>query len=734
MKRLLSNIRHIHIKRGAVIKTAVIVIIALLAAAVTERCLYARPEVKKLVVAMLSPAPFIQYFVNMHLRAFVRAMLNSLTLLRIFLFFIFYLFVGFHFLFPIKKMYSWIFEHRYILSLALFLFLVLGQFHGSSIAMFDQVIQPGQGSSYVQPVLGKACAIRSDEWLVATPDRLATQFGNTHYGRYNYILRGTKTSNLAAGNMYLNYSSLGTPLFLGYFLFGEAYGLSIKWWGTIFLCLLVSVEMCMIITKKRKLLSTVGGFLITFSSYFMWWSLVDWVLAAQAAIVCGYYFLYARNRWSKILLALGVALSISNYCVELYPAWQVPAGFLFLGILIWILWENRIQLKQLKIFDWVVVACALIFAGSIVYAYMKADTDYIQIITNTVYPGHRQDYGGNYNLNKLFYGFISPLLPFLNFENPSEAGIFVTFFPIPMILSIVLLIRSRFKDLLSFILLIFSGILISYICIGWPAFLCKITLMDYTMSGRAIDILAFAQLYLLLACLSRFEGVKKFHPITAIVLACGTTAYSVYICLHSFTEVKIATWYIIAAAIIMFMMCYIIMIETSYRWNTAVSSALIIIMFISGATVNPLQKGLDAIYSKPLAKEVASIVKTNPNAKWAAVSCGLIPQQFLVACGAPTINSVNFIPNLELWERLDPSKKYSNIYNRYCHVAIVLTEDKTSFKLVSTDYIQVNLSYSDIKKAGITYLYSLGKIESKDGLKIKRIYDTDGCDIYQLIS
>jgi hypothetical protein len=725
-------IRYIKIRRKSVIKILIIMVVAFVLSAATDRVMYARQQVKQLLHAMLHAAPFHEYLVNMHLLTFISTMLNPLTFNRMILFFIFFVFLGLHLVIPIKKMYAWIFNYRYIVALAIFLFLVLNQYNGSSVQIFDSVIQNGQGSAFVQPIMGKARSIRSDEWLVATPNRLSAQFGSTPYGRYNYILRGTKTPNIAAGNMYLSYASLGNISNLGYFLFGQAYGQSIAWWGMLLLSILLSIEMCMIITKKRKLLSVAGGFLIAFSAYFQWWSFVNWIVTAQAAVVCGYYFLYAKKLYSKILLAIGLALSLACFIVSLYPAWQVPAGYLFLGILIWLLWDNRDRIKQMKIFDWIVLGCAFIFTASIVVAYLKADADYMQGIMTTVYPGKRMDNGGNFSLDKLFYGFCTPLFPFLNFANASEAGTIITFFPIPIILSLVLLIKSKFKDLLSIILLIFSAILASYICIGWPAWLTKITLMSYSSSMRAIDIFTLAMLYLLLASISRFQGVKKLHPVSAFILAVATTGLSVFIPLHHFTEVSIPVWYTVAASIFIFLISYFIMVEMSNRSETLVCCALIVVMLFSGTTVFPLQKGFDAIYSKPLAKEVAYIMKQNPAAKWAAISCGIVPQQFLVACGAPTIDSTNIIPNLTLWRALDPSGQYNQIYNRYAHVEIVLTEEPTSFNLIGADYMHINLSYDDVQKTGVSYFYSLAPLESKDGLELHLIYNEYGSYIYQI--
>ena len=45
----------------------------------------------------------------------------------------------------------------------------------SSIGMFDNYVQPGQGSEFVTPVYGETHSIRSDEWAVSTPRYLTAK-------------------------------------------------------------------------------------------------------------------------------------------------------------------------------------------------------------------------------------------------------------------------------------------------------------------------------------------------------------------------------------------------------------------------------------------------------------------------------------------------------------------------------------------------------------------------------
>lgn len=94
-----------------------------------------------------------------------------------------------------KKLCEFIFDKRFYLAVAMFLLLVVMRVNFSSIGMFDNYVQPGQGSEFVTPVYGEAHAIRSDEWAVSTPRYLTAKY--TDYGKYNYIIMGKQTENIA---------------------------------------------------------------------------------------------------------------------------------------------------------------------------------------------------------------------------------------------------------------------------------------------------------------------------------------------------------------------------------------------------------------------------------------------------------------------------------------------------------------------------------------------------------
>ena len=155
---------------------------------------------------------------------------------------------------------------------------------------------------------------------------------------------------------------------------------------------------------------------------------------------------------------------------------------------------------------------------------------------------------------------------------------------------------------------------------------------------------------------------------------------------------------------------------------------------ITGVYIRPITKGTYAVDSKPLAKEIQSIVKTDKKSKWIAYGGGIVLSGFSVACGAPTINSVNTYPNMELWKKLDPSGQYNEVYNRYAHIDIDFTDSDTSMELLQADCMRIHLSYKDLVKTDVKYIVALVTLTSgNEYVDFEQLYSEDGSYIYKVI-
>ena len=181
-----------------------------------------------------------------------------------------FIFIGLHFLIPIKKMYNWMFKYRWFIGIGILLFLTVMRFHGDSIAFYYNSIQPGVGDELAEPIFGVMRAIRSDEFVVSTPNALASQYGSTPFGVYNDVLRGTDTLNLVTG-VYLGLPTLIlAPWEFAYAILPTEFAYSFCWYAPLIFGFLMMMELFYIISKN-KLVSFTGSLLIIFSSWYLWW-------------------------------------------------------------------------------------------------------------------------------------------------------------------------------------------------------------------------------------------------------------------------------------------------------------------------------------------------------------------------------------------------------------------------------------------------------------------------------
>ena len=234
-----------------------------------------------------------------------RIELSDLKTINIWLFLLVLIFVIYlfsHFIFKIKDIYNFIYKKRYILALIILIILVLGKFNGSSIGIWDDQIQPSR-SFETNTIIGDNRVIRSDEWLVNTPYAISQKYNDYEY--YNDLARATDTDMYSSIFVPIkDILILARPFNIGYLLFGEEYGLSIYWYGRLILLLLITFEMCMLITDKKKLPSLIGAILITGSPVVSWFYsnyIVDLLISGQLCLLMLNSLLTTKNKKLKII-------------------------------------------------------------------------------------------------------------------------------------------------------------------------------------------------------------------------------------------------------------------------------------------------------------------------------------------------------------------------------------------------------------------------------------------------
>ena len=631
----------------------------------------------------------------------------------------------------IRRLHDFIYRHRLILCILLLMFCVANKFNNSSITMWDFYIEPGKGSQYIHPIFGNPRAIRSDEWMVNLPRMMSGYFAS-NYGKYNDIVMAAKFSNLSSSGFFRDYGALAVPHAYGYYLLGPEYGLSFSWSFRMIFGMLFSFELCMMISNKNRLLSLLGASLIWFSPFNMWWSISQPMMSCIASIVLFNYFITAENWKKRFIFGILLALSGADFIVGLYPAWQVPFGWIMIGFMICIIISNWDNIRNFRKSDWLVFVFCLCFMISIAGRYLYNELDYIAAVGNTVYPGKRVSYGG-FSLLKT-QGYLAAVLSIFNYStNPSEMGCFYCAFPLGFILLVIQLIHEKQKNIFHVMLVVIGSVLTLYCSIHLPKMIVKLFMLTYSTPSRAVDVLGFLSVLALVSSLSSmYNSHAKLDMLSSIIIASGCVIPAVIISIPLVSGNKnILAVYVLG--IITFVSIMLLIHDGRIYVRKYLITFATACMAINGLLVNPILSGTDVITTKPLYTVIRDIVKKDPEARWITLDDSVY-SQYLISCGARTINSVNFVPNFELWKKIDPENVFRDVWDRYAHMAIHLSEaERFDVRLNYPDSITVDVDEKSFEKMDVNYILSVKPVMDKKWAdKFDNVYEENGLYIYQV--
>ena len=652
--------------------------------------------------------------------------LSKARWLRMDIIFLVLSFIAAHFIYDLKKLYDFLFKYRFIIAGILLLFLVANGLHGDSLACYDYYIQHGEGSEFVYPVLGKERELRTDEWMVNSPMTL------------NWLLRDGVVGRPGVVQVLMRPSVLLEWIVSK--VFGIAGFYSFCWYFPIFLGGLLTFEFFRYMTKDRRGVSMLLTLMIYCSSFFQWWNTPTTLMLSLhgALLFFALYFKYETWKTKIPCLYLTVVFAL-QFVRILYPAWQVPFGYVALLLGIWILLENKEKLKKMPTKEKGMLLLFIVLAMVALYYFFVQNKGYFDSILGTEYPGHRVDNGGGWNFYKLF-GYIPALFYGVTSSiNASENSMIISLFPIPMLLTGYRFYKEKKLDYLKGGLMVVSVVFLIYTLIGIPKVLASVTMLGWSTSVRCADVIGYLQI-LLLAALARdgmfdvsAEKVEKKN-IKLIVVSC-TLSFVACLCAHSQNEAIPKPLYGILFALFAFLF-YTLLDYKNLRWRKAGVMSLVFVCIFTGIFIRPISYGFDAITSKPLYQKIQSLraEKDSPEEDTYLAYDSIIMQSYLKASGANVVNFVNTTPNILLYLLLDPEGKYVKIWNRYEHVKVVFSDgDETSFSLLQNDQIEIELAWKDLVLLNVDYIVSQEEISADNPwFQLKKEYDEAGVYIYSV--
>ena len=658
---------------------------------------------------------------------------ESLSIDRFIIFAIIIWFIIANFIFDYKKIWEFIFKHRYLVGIILFCYIVLNGYHTSSLGVYNDIVEPNNKIESGVPILGSERSIRSDEWLVGSMHILSQATSSNKYGIYNKSMMATKTPvNFYPKLPTKDLSIITKPEYLGFCFLPLEQAFSFYCYFILFFTFFATFEFILFITNNNRIWSFAGALLIACSPGIQWWDQEILVPVGFTAILLINKFINEKRYSKKILYALLVGWLGSIFFMKLYPAFMIPYFYFYLGILIWLLIVNKGK-YNFKDIILLLICIFFVMAVLIIPAFLQSK-EIFSLMSNTVYPGARFSVGG-YAWQKLFNYVLSIFLPYIHFSNSSEAAQYLSFYPIPLMIGIRQIIvnkKNKNKDYLLIIMVAVCLLLNIWNYITLPDCIAKYSLLYMSTPDRCQLIVGYICTIILVYCMAMYKNKIKKDKFYILGLSFFIAIFAISINYIEYSA-EISKKVIILSIFIFSALNYFALYNTKKNSNIF-AIILCILSITSGLTIHPVSKGLGVIYDKPVAKEIRKIVANDKEAIWVFSGDSLMFSNYVLANGAKILNSTNYYPNVEMWKKIDSKKKYEEIWNRYAHMIIVLTNEPTYAEIVQADVIKVYLNIKSICDLNIRYMLSNNddlEIYSNNNLLIEKIYKNDNLYIYR---
>lgn len=581
-------------------------------------------------------------------------------------------------------------------------------------------------------IVGVSRMIRSDEWLVQTPFYLSQSSTGNHLVNTSYAISGQNM--IVAYNAPVKHISIiGKPFNWGFLFLGAEKGLSWYWCFKIIALLLLSFEFSMILTKKNKPMSLIGSLWITFTPTVQWWfmqHLGDTVFFSLLLMVSIFHYFYSSNLKKKLVYASLIGIGMIGFTLIIYPAFQVIFAYL-VAIFFAIELIKAIRTKSIVRADWFIMAITAVIALTIIAYSLWNSLEALQLTLNTVYPGSRISVGGEIGLSQISEFIVNVLLPFKipSFSNQVELSSAIHFAPLCLLLLPFTLNKKNIKVESHGILFLTAYVVLCvYSIYGFPESIAKLTLFSFVTGSRAWQAASVIGVFCSIWCLAYVWEIRDALRRVATISASLMALVFLYLAI---TNLNLVDYLKVVPILVFFAVFFAIYLLFVYG-KTKISLLLLTgIILLSGATINPVVHGLEALETKALSVKIKEIVNSDSQSYWIADNSHLYqyPQMF----GAKALDGVRFYPDVTLMSILDPQNQFENEWNRYAHIHYTLVGEETSMTNPAPDNLSISLSVDKLDELKVKYILSNRELDVLFGSKFQLIYgpDRDGNRIYQ---
>ena len=620
-----------------------------------------------------------------------------------------------------KKLTEGIMKYRYLLGVIALVFIVIFKINFSSIGMWSRYMNEMDTKN---DIIGVARAIRSDEWLTQSSFMLGQAVSEDGYKIYNDNIAQGKSNMLFISAPVTDVLEISRPLLWGFHFLSVERGFSFYWGLKLVALILVSIELIRkVIGKDDILLVLVGGCALAFAPPMMWWmstAVVDgYIYGAAVVVLFGYYMQNLDSKlWKKLLIALGIIICLPGFTFMLYPAFQVPFGFL---MAVFMIYDLIVNWKKLKKSDYIIMFSTIVSSFALIGRFILLSIEDIKIMMSTVYPGKRMELGGTLGVNIIVDYFMNIFFPYTkSIVNTCEPSTYIY-----SLTGLIILLVTYFKNIkqeknkkgLIISLIVLYIIFLVWEFIGFNSKLAKISLLYFSPAKRTHIITGIIGVILSFIMIKKYKNNKYFSNKQAIIISIIVTFIAFVLAKDSSYKGFLSPLKNEIFLSIVFALTYFMITGKTKQWAFVV----LIVALVSGATVNPICIGISPVNETNISKQIKSIQAEDKDALW--IGSSNITGQYLIANGVKCLNGVNTYPNFGWLKLVDPEGKYDEVYNRFAHIGINLSNE-TSFQLIVPDCYMANLTYEDVKKVNAKYYFTLDKLsdETMELFKLKMKY------------
>ncbi|MFM7270668.1 MAG: hypothetical protein ACKO2C_03400 [Actinomycetes bacterium] len=599
-----------------------------------------------------------------------------------------------------------------VVVLAVVSVLALLRVNGSSVALLDE----GRPTDTV----GSVRSVRSDEWRGRTP--LVVRQSRTGFPATTDLGMGRHDTGVLSDLPVWAAPTVLRPHHLVYFVVGVDRAFAFEWWLEVVGPLLGLYGLVVVITGDR-LVATLTGLVVALAPVFGWWStagagfmVLYGALAAAAFVVA-----LRTDGWRRPVAAMAAGWSAACFATLLYLPWLVPLALVFGAVALGEAF-GLIQAQGARGASRVLVPTALlagVVGGAGAALFLAAHRDALEAISASVYPGRRVSTGGESRLVQLLS---APLGLLTNGRRTVEvAGVNQSEAASGLMLGLPVVlaggafggfrVRTPVARALTAVSLVFV-VLACWAVLPVPTGVGRLLLLTSVPGKRMAMPLAVAGALAAGLYAHRARSEPGFRPSWwRVAIAAGVFAGLTSFAVHGFTVdgQRLDPVLAVGAAVLVGVLAALVL-----RGQVLLGlGGACVLLAVSSATINPLQRRLDPITRSPLLAQIDAVRSTDPDGRWVSTPGDEPAFAILAASGAPAASGTSWYADAARWRRVDPDPRLERVWNRFAYV-YVFVEDRTTGPRLrigrTEDVVEVRLGSCDpaFGRVRIRYLIATG--------------------------